>query len=185
MKSWKAVALIVAFTFLVAGCFLVWPDLRAEDKSTLDSEEISKLLADAKTESYQLKMDAETMLHFPGSELSWASHANVVEQIKGHINDVGKLLARLHNARANGSPWQEDAIDRITPLLKDLAANTTSTIEYLNDNRTKLNSPAYKDFVETNYEMSSELNALIADFADYGKNKSKFESLKNKLEVEK
>ena len=43
--------------------------------------------------------------------------------VKGHVNNTGKLLAKLKDAEATGSPWQQTAIKRIEPLLKEMADN--------------------------------------------------------------
>jgi len=50
-------------------------------------------------------------------------HADQIGVIKAHVNDSGKILAQLHDARAGASHWQQDAIDRITPLLQEIASN--------------------------------------------------------------
>lgn len=38
----------------------------------------------------------------------------------------------MQNTRSAASPWQQQAIDRIEPTLKDLAATVESTIDHLN-----------------------------------------------------
>lgn len=184
MNKCKLVLMLLAAALVIGGCLLSIPTVQAADKSTLDSEEISKLLADAKTEAIQLKKDAEELQSFTRSKVSWQGHASAIEAIRAHVNSVGRMTAKLNDARGTASAWQEQAIDRITPLLKELAANTSATIECLNRNKAHLWNEEYKDFVTANYEMSSELASLIGDFVDYGKAKSKFERLRNKLEVD-
>ena len=49
-----------------------------------------------------------------------------------HINDLGKVAKELEDARPEGSPWQQVAIDRIDPLLREMADQLTSTINHLN-----------------------------------------------------
>jgi len=67
--------------------------------------------------------------------------------------------------------------------LKELADNTTTTITHLGDNKTKVHLPEFKDYVKANYELATDLEALIRDFVDYGNAKEKFEGLGSKLEV--
>ena len=38
----------------------------------------------------------------------------------------------MQAARADAKPWHQDAIDRITPVLKELASNTEAVINHLN-----------------------------------------------------
>ncbi|HYM11387.1 MAG TPA: hypothetical protein VEU62_11680 [Bryobacterales bacterium] len=181
MSNSKRTASMVAMALLVVAYFVMPPPAKAA--SIEDSVQISKLLADAKTESVELKHDALEMESFTRSKLSWESHATAITRIKGHINKVGELVTQLNDARHAGSPWQQDAIDRITPLLRELAANTESTIEHLNNNRNRLHTTEYKNYVVANYDLASDLAALIGDFVDYGKAKEKFETLQQKLET--
>ena len=118
-----------------------------ERPETPDSAEINKLLDNVKSEAVQLKSDATDMKSFAASNLTWQSHAEKIEMIKGHINDAGKLLAQLHDAKSTGSPWQQKAIDEIDPLLRDMADNTTATIDHLNKNQSKVHFPAFKAYV--------------------------------------
>jgi len=148
-----------------------------------DSEQINKLLADAKTEAIALKRDSADMDSFARSKGSWESFASKVTMFKEHVNNAGKVLAELKDAEAGGSPWQQTAIGRIEPLLRELAANTEATIKHLNENQTKVHMTPFKDYVKANYEMSTELEELIRDFVSYGQSKQKFERLGDKLEV--
>ena len=148
-----------------------------------DSAEITKLLADAKAEAVALKADATNMESFTRSASSWETYLSSLDMIKGHVNDTGELLAKLKDAEATGSPWQQTAIKRIEPLLKEMADNTTATIKHLSDNKNKVHLPEFKDYVKANYELATDLEALIRDFVDYGNAKEKFESLGSKLEV--
>ena len=103
--------------------------------------------------------------------------------VKEHINNTGRLLAKLKHAEASGAPWQQTAIQRIEPLLKELAANTEATIIYLNENRSKIHFPEFRDYVKANFELAADLEALIRDFVNYGEAKDKFERLGHKVEV--
>lgn len=184
MNSYKKIVFVAILGLLVGGYLMITPALGAVDKSTLDSDEMSKLLSQAKTEALELKMDAEKMESFARTKLSWESHATAVELVKEHVNAVGRLVVKLNETRNTGSPWQQQAVDQITPLLKELASNTTATIEHLNNNKNRLHTPEYKEYLVMNYDLASELSALIVDFVDYGKTKAKFENLTNKLEME-
>jgi hypothetical protein len=148
-----------------------------------DSAEITKLLADAKAEAVELKNDSEDQDAFVKSRLTWESHARKIEMIKEHVNNTGKLLAKLQDVEASGAPWQRTAIQRIEPLLKELAANTETTINYMTENRSTIHFAEFRDYVKANYELASDLEALIRDFVNYGEAKDKFERLGRKVEV--
>jgi hypothetical protein len=166
---------------LVAFAFVIAPVCAAQ--ASKDSKVVSALFSDVKTEAVQLKDDADVMKSFTHSTMSWQSHATKVNEIGDHINAVGKLLAKLENAKSDASPWQIEAIDRITPLMKELASNVQSTIDHLNQKPRALHTTQYVDYVAANYEMASTVTELISDYVDYGRSKAKAEELGNKLEV--
>jgi len=103
--------------------------------------------------------------------------------IKEHVNDLYKQEMKLKDARANASPWQKIAIDRIMPYLDELGGYTSAVIEHINASPRKLNTPEYKDYLEANVDYSGDLAAMISDFVKYGKNKERFEYLNDKLEL--
>lgn len=90
---------------------------------------------------------------------------------------------KLEAVRENASPSQRTAIDRIRPILKDLASNTESIIDYLTKHPERLRLPAYQDYLEANADHFEDLAALISDFANYGRNQGRMEHLKDKLEI--
>lgn len=128
MKSYRGIAGLVMPALLVAGCLMIPNAAKAADA---DSAQIGKLLADAKVEAFALKADAEDMESFTSSNLSWLTYAKKIEMIKEHVGNSGRLLSDLRTARAEGSTWQQTAIDRIGPYLADLAANTEATNNHI------------------------------------------------------
>lgn len=169
--------------FFLAVALLSTVPIVSAAQSARDSEEVSGLLAEAKTESIQLKQDAEEMNSFVRSKTSWQSHASKLNAIKQHANNLGELVAKMNSAKATASPWQQQSIDRITPLLRELAASVTSTIKHLSDNQNRLQHPPYPDYAATNADLASDLSQLISDYVAYGEAKHKSEDLAQKLEV--
>ncbi len=147
-----------------------------------DPEHVSKLLSEAKTMAFQLKEDAATMETFTRSNLSWESHAVTINQIRDHLNELGKRTAKLREVRDIASPWQRTAIDRITPYLDEMGGYTAAIIEHLNGDQ-KHNLVDYKDYLEANADYSADLAAMISDFVNYGKTRQKLEQLRTKLEI--
>jgi hypothetical protein len=176
----KALGPVLALLAVVV--FSVTPPLRAAHPAK-DSEEVSGFLAEAKTEAIQLKQDAEEMNSFVRSKTSWETHAAKLGEIKGHVNKLGELVTKMNNAKAAASPWQQQSIDRVTPLLKELAASVTSTIKHLSDNQNHLLNPPYPDYAAANADYASDLAQLVSDYVAYGDAKYKSEDLAQKLEV--
>jgi len=176
---WTAsVALLVALILVVPSA------LKAADD---DSGTVFKLLSEARTQAFQLSTDAAEMesftMYYPQS-LAPETHLAALGRIKEDVNVMGRQLTKLEQARATALPWQKVAIDRITPLLRELAGNTTAAIEHLNKNPKDVAADNYEDYLEANADSASYLSSLIADFVDYGKTKARLERLTNRLEVE-
>jgi beta-xylosidase len=115
--------------------------------------------------------------------MSWQTHAAELNRMKDDINATAKTVVALTNAKAQAVPWQATAIDRIIPFMKEIAADTTAAIDYLNKNQSKLNMKEYKDYTQENAQTSQELSTLIAHFVDYGNHKDRYESLRKSLEL--
>jgi hypothetical protein len=149
-----------------------------------DSEQVNQLLSDAKAEAYQLSLDASTMESYTRSATTtWQSHAVAVMQMKEHVNAAGRTLTKLDDARKSASPWQATAIDRIKPLLKEIASTTENVIGYINKNPSRLGTPEYRDYIETNSDTASALAGLIGDFVNYGNTRDRLDRLSKKLEL--
>jgi hypothetical protein len=157
--------------------------LRVLAPSYKDSEEVSGLLAEAKRKAIRLKQDAEEIKSFVQSTGAWETHAAKLDEIKEHINNLGELVTEMKNARATASAWQQQSIGQVTPLLKELAASITATMEHLNDNNHCLLDPPYLDYAAANADYASDIAQLILDEVAYGEAKQKADDLARQIEV--
>ena len=151
-------------------------------QSAKDSEEVSGLLAEAKMKAIQLKQDADEIKIFVQSTRAWETHAAKLDEIKEHINNLGELVTKMKNARATATPWQQESISQVTPLLKELAASVTATIEHLND-KNHLANPLYLDYAAANADYASDISQLILDELAYCEAKHKADHLLTQIEV--
>ena len=180
MKAQSIHRILVGITALAWVLLIGSPCVWAQKA---DSEHISSLLTEAKTYAVQAEDDSATLESFTRSNLEWRSHAVKLEQIKSHVNEIGKLLKQMSDISSEGSPWQQEAIRQIDPLLRSMAANLTSTIEHLNANQSQVHMPPYRDYVHANYEFASRTAEMIGDFVDYDKAKARATTLEQKLEL--
>jgi hypothetical protein len=176
----RNIACAGAFALLLAGFAASPAALKAA--ANPDSEQVSKLLSEAKTMAFQLKEDAVAMESYTRMNATWESHAAAINQIKEHINVLGRQVAKLRDAEGGASPWQRTAIERIYPYLDEMSGYTTAVIERLNGDR-KHTIADYKDYLEANADYASDLASMIGDFVDYGNAKDRAERLGAKLEV--
>ena len=169
---------------LAATALLAFAPGIARAQATQSSDKVSGLLKDAKTAAYQLKTDSQELSSYSKTSITWHSHTVQVKKIKDDVNKIGSIMADLNSAKTTAAPWQKDAIDRITPLLQELAKNVEATIDHLNDTsaQVKLNTPAYHQYVKTNADLATDASNLISDFVAYDQTKAQFEELTNKLE---
>jgi hypothetical protein len=166
--------------FALAGVLLTSGFVKAADAP--DSEQVSKLLSETKTLTFQVKEDASTMESFTRMNVSWESHAAAINTIRDHVNALSRQVGKLKEARNGASPWQKAAIDRINPFIDELAGYTSAVIEHISGT-TRHTPDEYKDYLAANADYSSDLAAMIADFVNYGKTKQRMERLSAKLEV--
>ncbi len=146
-----------------------------------DSEAIMSTLQEVRSHAALAQDDAATLEAYARSPMSWESHARQLNLIKEHANDLLSDFNKLTSLRAEGSPWQQQAIDGIDPLLRDMAAHLTSTIQHLNDNKSQIQMKAYKDLVRANLDLMTRAHESISDFVDYGTAKAKADDLEQKL----
>ena len=180
MNKHRSIAWMGTSTLLLAG-FLVAPSTINAAEAP-DSEQVSKLLSEAKTLAFQVKEDAVTMESYTRMNVSWESHAVAIDQIKEHINALGRQVTKLKEARNTASPWQMAAIDRIGPFLDELGGYTAAVIEHLKG-QPRHTPDEYKDYLEANADYATDLAGMIADFVDYGRARQRLERLATKLEI--
>jgi hypothetical protein len=180
MNQRHSIAKMGTLAVLITGFMVTSPMAKAADPS--DSEQVSKLLSEAKTLAFQVKEDADLMEGFTRMNVSLESHAVAINQIRDHVNALGRHVTKLKDARSSASPWQRTAIDRINPYLEELAGYTAAVIEHISGTQ-KHTTDEYKDYLEANADYSADLASMIADFVDYGKTKQKVERLAAKLEL--
>ena len=178
----RIITWIAAPGLLLAG-FLAIPSA-SKAAETPDSEQVSKLLSEAKTMAFELKEDAVAMESFTRMNVSWESHAAAINQIRDHINALARQTAKLKDAKNTGSAWQQTAIDRITPFLDELTGYTYAVIEHING-ETKHTPAEYKDYLQANADYATDLAAMIGDFVDFGRAKDRMQRLGDKLEIPK
>ena len=163
----------------VAGFLLASSAVQAAEVP--DSEQVTKLLSEAKTMAYQLREDAVLMETFTRQNVSWQSHSAAIATIRDHVNALGRQEQKLKDAKASAAPWQRTAIDRIAPYLDELTGYISAAIEHINEKQHTL--AEYNDYLEANADYATDLANMIANFVDYGKARQRVDRLGAKLEI--
>jgi hypothetical protein len=146
-----------------------------------DNPQVTQLLADANEEAFELANDADDTQMLILSDGNWVNHALMLARVKGHVDNLALIIDKLSKAHTSGSELQQEAIDQILPLVKDLSANTTAAINYLNQNRARPISNAYTQYLKKNAETAHQLSSIISSLVDYEKSMAGIEELRGKL----
>jgi DNA repair exonuclease SbcCD ATPase subunit len=147
-----------------------------------ENGEVSQILQDARDKAAVLSRDADEMETLTRSDVSWQSHASMLETMKDDVNDLAQDVQKLTAERDKASPWQRQAIDRMLPMMKELAANTTAALNHLKDLQRRPVSPEYANYLRQNSETSKQLSDLISSVVQYDQTRAKLEKLELKLE---
>jgi hypothetical protein len=180
MNRHNLIARIGTSIFLVTGFLAASSIVRAAEAP--DSGQVSKLLSEAKTAAFQVKEDAVTMESFTRMNVSAEAHKAAINVMREHINALGRQTDKLKSARAEASPWQKTAIDRITPFLDELGGYTAAVIDRFTGKQ-RPTVAQYNDYLEANADYATDLAAMIADFVNYGNAKQGMDRLASKLEL--
>jgi chromosome segregation ATPase len=171
------------FCSLVLGIVCVVIPSTSYAQATSDNPSVTAQLNDAKTIVAKITKDAAQMESYTRrSRLNWETHAETLEKIKRDVNELQENMRGLQSHRTVASPWQEDAIDRITGLANDLATNMNATIDRLNKSKSQPTAPPYPEYLKANVRIASDLADEIDATIDYAQNKTKLDSLGQQLD---
>jgi hypothetical protein len=149
---------------------------RAQDSQ--DNASVAAQLDAAKPVLAKIKKDAADMESYTRtSGLSWQTHSTTLEKIKADVNQLQENMRGLQSHRTVASPWQQDAIDRITALANDLATNMNAAIAQLSKSKSRPTAPPYPEYLKANARIANDLTDAIDDIIDYGQTKAKMDSL--------
>jgi len=141
-----------------------------------ESDQLAELLGQARLEAGQLAKDADDTESLIRSDVSWQTHAEMLEGVKERVNNMASIINKLTAARSSGSELQEQAVDRILPLLKELAANTTAAINYLNQNKTRPLGEPYTQYLKENAEPRTSSRPPCRPLFEYEKTMNRWVS---------
>jgi hypothetical protein len=183
MNSSRGSSHCLAAVALMASILLLACPVLLAVESAEENPRVTQLLSEAREKAAGLSRDADEMESLTRSEVSWQTHASMLETMKEDVNDMGKIVERLQASRGSASQWQRQAIDRMVPLLKELASNTTAAINHLNQERARPTTGEYADYLRQNAETARELSDMVSSFVQYDQTRAKLEKLEQKLEL--
>lgn len=171
--------------FVMAALVAIFTLLSSVTASATKAEnpQLTQLLADANDEGLELARDATDTQMLIRTDDNWVDHALMLDKMKGHVDNLALIIEKLSKAQESGSDLQEQAVEQMLPLVKQLSANTTAAINYLRQSKTRPTSESYTRYLEKNAETAHQLSSVISSLIDYEKSMTEIERLRSKLEA--
>ena len=146
-----------------------------------DSEKIHQLFHQMNSHAVEAEYDAELLASYTRCTVAPETHANRIQQIRLHINDLIEDYNTAKELRPLGSEWQKEAIDQVEPVLRQMADNLSVSIKYLLSHKQQTNMQPWVDYVKADEVFANKSAKLIHDYVDYGESRAKSDSLEQKL----
>ncbi|MDE3200508.1 MAG: hypothetical protein KGN79_06250 [Acidobacteriota bacterium] len=147
-----------------------------------DNANVNNLLDQAQYQAERLARDTNAMTGQIRSDVSWQALSDQLVRERAHVNDLGKLIHQLQSSRIDASRWQKESIDRVVPLLQDVANDTTDQIEYLNKHESSFYAPRFHKWANQNAKLSHEFAGMVTDIVQYGKDRAELARLRDNLD---
>ncbi len=170
---------LLVIAVLIVPLLFQWP--LAAYVTRPENQQLTDLLSDASSEALELASDAVEMQTLTLNDTNWVTHALMLAKVKGHVDNMALLIDKLTKAQKSGSELQEQAAQQMLPLVKELSANTTAAINYLNRNKARPISDSYTQYLDKNAETARQLSSIISSLLEYQKGMADIEKLRSKL----
>ena len=139
--AFRMAALLAVVLPLSSAAFAVKP---------IPSIEISILMGQARADATQSDIDMTALETYCMAKIPWQVHFLRLQEIQVDVNNLLKDVSQLKAIASKGTPSQQDAINRLDPLVQSMASNINATIKYLNRNHSTVNMPVFTDRLRGN-----------------------------------
>jgi hypothetical protein len=170
---------LLVIAVLIVPLLFQWP--LAAYVTRPENQQLTELLSDASNEALELANDAADMQLLIANDKNWVTHALKLASVKAHVDNMALIIDKLTKAQKSGCELQEQAVQQMLPLVKELSANTTAAINYLNRNKTRPISDSYTQYVNKNAETARQLSSIIMSLLEYQKGMADIDKLRSKL----
>jgi hypothetical protein len=123
-----------------------------------------KTLKRAQASAAVVAGEADELRRVSNSMCSPDWHVDKLTALKGEVNRMGEEVSSLRAERDSISPWEQQAVDDVLPLLQATAANTESAIEYFNENSDHLWMESYRDYADRVWEGSDQIAKILKNY---------------------
>jgi hypothetical protein len=149
---------------------------------TPSSTKVSTLLGELQSRAVTASLAASSLASASrGPAIHWESQANYLMQVREQINAMNEAVSKLQALGDEALPWQQQAVQRTTPILADLARNTQSAIDFLNANQERLFSPDYRAELTSIDSRATQLSDTLDAFRQLDKTNQRLADLQATL----
>ena len=146
--------------------------------------EARDLLQQVQSEATQVRQHASVLKHLARNvDFGWESQVDQLDLVKAEVNDMGAKLCRLTVIRRVAAPWQQAAIDRITPELQMIANNADDAIQFVNRHQEALWQPVYTRYVDNLYQEANSVSNTVNNFEAYAHARTEYRELRETLGI--
>lgn len=126
-----------------------------------DTSETAQALRDFHGSLVQMELEAERLESFSHSAVTWHSHADQLNHLSDHVNELGQILNDLERLRPQANASHSQAITDARRPLERLAANVTAAVNLLRDDRFATKTPEYRALTDTIWTDADALHSAI------------------------
>jgi len=173
--------ILTSSVFFIAACLPMSQAAPKQDRITV-SDEAKETINDLRQQATSAAEQADELRQLA----MYASNdpdSNIprLDAIKNEINAMGKELQVLENERDSLAGWEQQAVDKTGPLLREMASTTTKALEYYNENRTRLWTDEYRHLADKILDDADQVSHTLRDYMAYAKASEKEHKLSHAL----
>lgn len=133
-----------------------------------DVSKIDDALAAFESEAIEARRRAEALeSKNRNPQLNWSGHAEQLNIMKEHVNDLGRRLTELEGMKSKATLFQEKAIEAARPHLEDMAQRVEKGIQWLNEDRRSISKAEYKENLHGIWRDADQLYRNVDTILDY------------------
>ncbi len=95
------------------------------------------------------------------------SHMVRLNELRAEVNQMGKDIVKLNGERTSLPVWEQQAVDRVLPLVQDAAKNTSNAIHCYNTATNRLWGPEDSSYAEHVYRDADKIASTLGDYLTY------------------
>ena len=117
--------------------------------------------------------------------LAWEADAGILTRMRDQVNAMDRTLYTLRTIEGQTLPWQQKAIDRITPKTYELTSYVEDATQNLNNNHETIYSldRTYAEDADGIYHRAAFIARSIGDYEHYAAARTEIQQLSPELGI--